>query len=94
MATPTLKYVAPTTPEDELSLAPEPVVIYALPEGAVDSVNGETGTVVLSASDVGAAAAADLDNVFTLLNERVPAPPTTGTFNLHSVDGVISWVSA
>lgn len=33
MATPTLKYVAPTTPEDELSLAPEPVVIYGVPSG-------------------------------------------------------------
>lgn len=33
MATPTLKYVAPTTPEDELSLAPEPVVIYGVPTG-------------------------------------------------------------
>lgn len=33
MATPTLKYVAPTIPEDELSLAPEPVVIYGVPSG-------------------------------------------------------------
>lgn len=63
MATPTLKYVAPTVPEGELSLAPEPVVIYGVPSGgggggAVDSVNGKTGTVVLVASDVGAATTA------------------------------------
>lgn len=61
MATPTLKYVAPTTPEDELSLAPEPVVIYGVPTGGgggggdVSSVNGKTGAVNLTASDVGAA---------------------------------------
>lgn len=60
MATPTLKYVAPTTPEAELTFAPEPVVIYGVPSGGggggdVASVNGKTGTVVLTASDVGAA---------------------------------------
>lgn len=33
MATPTLKYVAPTTPEAELTFAPEPVVIYGVPSG-------------------------------------------------------------
>lgn len=56
-----LKYVAPTTPEADLTLAPEPVVIYGVPSGGgggggdVASVNGKTGTVVLNASDVGAA---------------------------------------
>jgi hypothetical protein len=30
MATPTLKYVAPTTPEAELTFAPEPVEIYGV----------------------------------------------------------------
>ena len=56
MATPTLKFQAPTVPEDELFLKPEPVVIYGMESGGgeVDSVNGQTGTVVLSASDVGA----------------------------------------
>lgn len=66
MATPTLKYVAPTTPEDELTFAPEPVVIYGVPSGgggggAVDSVNGQTGVVVLdipeTPEDIGAATA-------------------------------------
>lgn len=33
MPTPTLKYVAPTTPEAELTFAPEPVVIYGVPSG-------------------------------------------------------------
>lgn len=33
MATPTLKYVAPATPEAELTFAPEPVVIYGVPGG-------------------------------------------------------------
>lgn len=33
MPTPTLKYVAPTTPEDDLTFAPEPVVIYGVPSG-------------------------------------------------------------
>lgn len=33
MATPTLKYVAPSTPEAELAFAPEPVVIYGVPSG-------------------------------------------------------------
>lgn len=31
MATPTLKYVAPTTPEANLVFAPEPVEIYGVP---------------------------------------------------------------
>lgn len=30
MATPTLKFVAPTTPEAELTFAPEPVEIYGV----------------------------------------------------------------
>lgn len=97
MATPTLKYVAPTTSEAELTFAPEPVVIYGVPGGgdsgiqsivagtnvtvdstdpynpivsatggggggAVDSVNGQTGVVVLdipeTPEDIGAATAA------------------------------------
>lgn len=67
MPTPTLKYVAPTTPEDDLTFAPEPVVIYGVPSGgggggAVDSVNGQTGVVVLdipeTPEDIGAATAA------------------------------------
>lgn len=57
MATPTLKYVAPTTPEDELTFAPEPVVIYGVPTGgggggSVDSVNGQTGAVELGVTDI------------------------------------------
>lgn len=57
MATPTLKYVAPTTPEAELTFAPEPVVIYGVPSGgggggAVDSVNGQTGVVELAVADI------------------------------------------
>lgn len=61
-----LKYVAPTSSEEALAFAPEPVVIYDLPSGggggggAVNSVNGKTGTVVLSSSDVGAAAQSDV----------------------------------
>lgn len=61
-----LKYVAPTSTEEELAYAPEPVVIYDLPSGggggggAVDSVNGKTGTVVLNSSDVGAASQSDV----------------------------------
>lgn len=97
MPTPTLKYVAPATPEAELTFAPEPVVIYGVPGGgdsgiqsivagtnvtvdstdpynpivsatggggggAVDSVNGQTGVVVLdipeTPEDIGAATAA------------------------------------
>lgn len=56
-----LKYVAPTSTEESLAYAPEPVVIYDLPSGGgggggdVASVNGKTGTVVLNAADVGAA---------------------------------------
>lgn len=33
MATPTLKYVAPSTPEADLAFDPEPVVIYGVPGG-------------------------------------------------------------
>lgn len=44
MATPTLKYVAPTTPEDELTFAPEPVVIYGVPSGG----GGEGGSTAWS----------------------------------------------
>lgn len=96
MATPTLKYVAPSTPEAELTFAPEPVVIYGVPGGgdsgiqsivagtnvtvddsdpqnpivsatggggggAVNSVNGQTGVVVLDSEDVGAASAEDVN---------------------------------
>lgn len=61
-----LKYVAPTSTEESLAYAPEPVVIYDLPSGggggggAVNSVNGKTGTVVLNSADVGAANESDV----------------------------------
>lgn len=89
MATPTLKYVAPTTPEDELTFAPEPVVIYGVPSGGgggdVASVNGKTGTVVLNAADVGAAptnhtqAISTVTGLQTALNSKADADeiPTT-----------------
>lgn len=57
MATPKLRYVAPTGSIQDEPLAPEPVEIYGLPESGgsdVQSVNGKTGEVVLGASDVGA----------------------------------------
>lgn len=56
-----LKYVPPTSSEEALNFAPQSVVIYNLPSGGgggggdVSSVNGKTGSVVLNASDVGAA---------------------------------------
>lgn len=87
MATPTLKYVAPTTPEDELSLAPEPVVIYGVPSGGggggggdVASVNGKTGTVVLTASDVGAAPTNHTQAISTItgLPEALAGKASTG----------------
>lgn len=89
MATPTLKYVAPTVPEGELSLAPEPVVIYGVPSGgggggAVDSVNGKTGTVVLVASDVGAATAAQGSLADTAVQ---PASLATYVPNTRTVAG-------
>lgn len=37
MATPTLRYVEPTTPAEDLANAPEPVRIYDLPTGTDNS---------------------------------------------------------
>lgn len=56
--------------------------------GAVSSVNGQTGEVVLTAADVNA-----LPDSYTPPSE-LPTPPTEGTFNLQSVDGVLTWVEA
>lgn len=39
MATPTLKYVEPTTPEAQLAFKPEPVEIYGLPEGGAGTTD-------------------------------------------------------
>jgi len=44
MATPTLKAVAPTTPEEDLTFAPEPVVIYGMGEGGDAEVDWEDVT--------------------------------------------------
>lgn len=63
MATPSLKFVEPAVAEGDRVLAPEPVEIYGLPEGgggAVESVNGQTGEVTLTASDVGARSSGDI----------------------------------
>lgn len=58
MATPTLKYVTPTTPEADLAFAPEPVEIYDLPAGggevAWDDVTGKPA-VIASGADQAAA---------------------------------------
>lgn len=39
MATPTLRYVEPTTPAEDLANAPEPVRIYDLPTGTDNSAD-------------------------------------------------------
>lgn len=59
----------------------------------LDSSDFPSG-IVVHADLAAYAGAADLDNVFTTLNERVPAPPLSGTYTLQSVNGVVSWVSA
>lgn len=77
MATPTLKFQAPTVPEDELFLKPEPVVIYGMESGGgeVESVNGQTGAVTLTASDVNAKpssytpAVADVTGLQSIIND-------------------------
>lgn len=59
MATPTLKAVAPTTPEANLRHKPEPVVIYGLPEGGSSETSwGDiTGKPAVIAAGADAAAA-------------------------------------
>lgn len=57
MAVPKLRFVVPSGDIGDEVFEPEPVEIYGLPESGgsdVQSVNGETGEVVLGASDVGA----------------------------------------
>lgn len=89
MATPTLKYVEPTTPEADLRFKPEPVEIYGMPSGggAVESVNGQTGAVVLDADDVGARATgvdvpwADIDGVPATLTAAAAA----GTASIRAI---------
>lgn len=51
-----LKYVAPSGDEEALTYDPQPVTIYGLETGgsSVESVNGQTGAVTLTASDVDA----------------------------------------
>lgn len=39
MATPTLKYVAPTTPEANLANKPEPVEIYGIPASQASDIS-------------------------------------------------------
>lgn len=69
-----LKYVPPTSTEESLAFAPEPVVIYDLPSGGgggggdVNSVNGKTGAVVLNSSDVGAAPIEDVQQFVGIVN--------------------------
>lgn len=90
MATPTLKYVAPTTPEAELPFAPEPVVIYGVPSGGggggdVASVNGKTGTVVLNATDVGA-----VPPTRTVAGKPLSANVTLTTGDIDGLDDSLS----
>lgn len=58
MATPTLKYIAPVTPEANLAFAPEPVEIYGLPSGGGAVAWGDvTGKPTTFAPIVGTSAA-------------------------------------
>lgn len=97
MATPTLKYVAPTIPEADLSLAPEPVVIYGVPTGGgggggdVASVNGQTGTVVLKLDDVVAAGGAiggkNIDVADNLTSPQAIVTLSSGSIRARNVPG-------
>lgn len=49
--------------ESPINIERENAIIRKLPAGAVSSVNGKTGDVILDAQDVGAAAAEDLSAV-------------------------------
>ena len=63
MATPTLKYVAPTVPEANLPLAPEPVEIY----GLGGSVDPQAAPTIDDTPADAAAVAADLQAVVDAL---------------------------
>lgn len=93
MATPTLKFQAPTVPEDELFLKPEPVVIYGMESGGgeVESVNGQTGAVVLNASDVGAVSTVNgQSGAVTLTASDVNAKPSSYAPAVADVTGLQS----
>lgn len=90
MASPSLRYVAPPAAPDT-ELEPQPVVIYDLPSGgggggAVDSVNGKTGEVVLSASDVGARAAGNVPwGEVTGVPTALTAAQAAGTASIRAI---------
>lgn len=78
-------------------------VPVGLDGGAVASVNGKTGAVVLAAADfpeIEAAATAasdaqdDIDTHAGNAGIHVPAAPAEGTFVLTATDGVIAWVAS
>jgi hypothetical protein len=61
--------------------------------GAVDSVNGQTGTVVLAASDVGAAATSHThaeSDVTSLVSDLAAKVPTTRTVNGHALSANVT----
>lgn len=89
-----LKYVAPTSSEEALAFAPEPVVIYDLPSGGgggggdVASVNGQTGTVVLDAADVGAAPTNHTQAISTVTGLQSVLDGKASTTDLDNTFGI------
>ena len=96
MATPTLKAVTPTTPEADLPFAPEPVVIYGLPEGGGDVEVGIADVTGLQSALDAKAATADLGDLATadsvayadVTGKPSTFPPATHAHEIADVTGL------
>lgn len=82
------KYVVQTTVSDHVNMGDMSLVDPPMGSGAVDSVNGQTGVVVLTATDVGAAATSHTHVIANVTGLQTALDGKSATGHTHAISDV------